>query len=615
MNARAIRPQLLAWCLAALLPASAEAAPPYTAHLAHDVSFDPATAALSGTSTMSITPEGAPLDVLWVLVDAGLAFTRVEPSVPARDASFLYDHWRALRVTFDPPLPAGTQAVVTLDYQGTLQCPEVNGRAYCDAVPGQVARLVQSSFAPLAYAATGGLAPTTQELTFRVPDGVEVIASAQRTSQAVEAGQSVTRWSRTGPVKAMLDVLVGMVESFSVDAAGVQVSFHHAPGDAAWDGRMEGWPARIVPFVEALGGRELPYGQVRMVKLAPYHRETGYTTDAMILLSEWHGSHLDSLFEEEWAHEFAHLFFGVVMSPEDAAQQWVTTEGVVVLAEWDYAFQHFHADQDREAYLARRSREAELFLRYVVPTAGFPPLVGADPAAGTAHWAWAYARAPATLDALRALVGDGAYQAALISFLDACAYETCDIGDFQQHLEAASGRDLDPFFQQWIYETHYPRLRVGFSQAPAAGGWEVEVRLSQQEASGTSEVELWLEPAEPGGATERRTVTLAGLEQTYRFPLPAPVRAVRPNPRQDALLWSGSAQDGDVDFDGALDGVDLVRCAWLHGRRVSADFQPGRDSLANLDLDFDPRCDVVEDGTIGDADLAQLESAFGSGVR
>jgi len=99
----------------------------------------------------------------------------------------------------------------------------------------------------------------------------------------------------------------------------------------------------------------------------------------------------------------------------------------------------------------------------------------------------------------------------------------------------------------------------------------------------------------------------------FDFTLPGRVRAVRPNPRHDSIVWSRSAQDGDVDFTMEVDGLDLIRCARLDGR--SALTAPlSEASFGDVDIEFDPRCDFDDDGSIGQADLDVVVASFGAGV-
>ena len=89
------------------------------------------------------------------------------------------------------------------------------------------------------------------------------------------------------------------------------------------------------------------------------------------------------------------------------------------------------------------------------------------------------------------------------------------------------------------------------------------------------------------------------------------VRAVRPNPRHDAIVWSRSTQLGDPTMSATVDGRDLIRCARLEGAQALVD---NPESVYDVNIDFDPRCDFDDDGDIDATDLDTIIAAFGEGV-
>jgi hypothetical protein len=241
-----------------------------------------------------------------------------------------------------------------------------------------------------------------------------------------------------------------------------------------------------------------------------------------------------------------------------------------------------------------------------------PPLVVTSAASlprdGLADWAWAYAKAPAALDHLRVVIGDEAYSTGLKSFVAACAARPCEVSDLEREMRAAGGAEATAFFARSVYDDTFPALTVSFER----GERQTSVTLSQRTSTPLF-VELWLELDD--GTRRRERVKLSGSRETFRFETPVAVRAVRPNPRLDPLFWSRSAQAGDVNFDGRVDGLDVLDCAGSVGKRVDATFRPGTESLTGLDLTFDPRCDLLDDGSLEVDDLEALVARFGEETR
>jgi hypothetical protein len=149
-------------------------------------------------------------------------------------------------------------------------------------------------------------------------------------------------------------------------------------------------PANVLVVFDQSNSMNLPFQGGRLSKPAmgvsaastaspstsarsPTLGDDGYNTQNMILLSDMHAGWGDVLFEEAWAHELAHLFWGETVTPHDAPRTGVSSEGMAVLLQHDYGVAKHHAGEDRDLVLARRNREAELLSRYVV--SALPPLV------------------------------------------------------------------------------------------------------------------------------------------------------------------------------------------------------------------------------------------------
>jgi hypothetical protein len=579
--------------------------------MSSDTTLDPATGAVAATVELEVMAADAPLSVFYVLLDPGLSATGATAAgmtVAVTQSPYLT--WNALSVQLQPALAAGSRATVQLSYAGTLRCPGTTSAA-CDLARTAPGRFIAGSAFPYPVRTDGRAVAMPWELTLRLPPGQVAAVSAEQVSSQVEAGRSVTRWrmNRTAPFG--ITVFAGQLVAVPLSSGPVGVTHYHSPGDSAWAPRMALWPQRIVPFLESSTGRPFPFSQVSWVKLSNAHRELGYTTTALICLSDWHGSFDDALVEEEWAHEMAHTYFGISSWQPDHSR--LITEGATVLTALDYRAERARPP-DRELFLAHRLKEAELMLRYVRPGSAVPPLLvsaaDAVPTEGLAIWAWAYSKAPAALDHLRVVMGDDAYARGMTAFLTACDGRACSVADFERELSAVGGAKVNAFFASSIYADTFPELSVGFS-APAAR-MPVQVTLEQQ-TSRPIVVELWLTLAD--GTRQRERVELSGRSQSFTFSTPSAVRSVRPNPRQDPLFWSRSAVQGDVDFDGRVDGLDVLACAALEGKKVEASFRPGQESLTGVDLDFDPRCDLAFDGSLEPGDLDALIARLGQGVR
>jgi hypothetical protein len=364
---------------------------------------------------------------------------------------------------------------------------------------------------------------------------------------------------------------------------------------------------KILPFLDDQSGQKLPYPELHVFKLPKGWLNVfrGTAGHGLTLLSEDYAAGSIGYFEETLAHENAHQWWGVLVSPTDVPTTRWLVEGLATFSQIDYAALVQNASVPREEYLARRYREHWMLVRYQ-GDAELPLVLGSQaqtPTDSIQNTLWAYIRSSAFLEYLRVVVGDQTFAQLLGTWAKTCAKALCDSADFLALLEQASGEDFDPVFAALVYAGRAVTPRVGFSQSAGM------LSVTAANTNGlvlplTLQIEL-----EDGTETEARV--RFDSTQTVQLAQPLPVRRVRPNPRQDGMIWSHSAVDGDVDFDGEVDGLDLIHCAFRLGK-LAEPSQPGGEGIWSSDLDFDPRCDADGNGTIGDADLAAVVGAFGT---
>jgi len=81
------------------------------------------------------------------------------------------------------------------------------------------------------------------------------------------------------------------------------------------------------------------------------------------------------------------------------------------------------------------------------------------------HGGLSYAKASWVLHMLRHVVGDSVFFAGLQEYGDRYRFKSAVTEQFQTVMEEISGKDLDAFFQRWIYDELYPIYEVVYSQS------------------------------------------------------------------------------------------------------------------------------------------------------
>lgn len=596
----------------ALPLAFATSAPPYksTKITAIDtkIGLNPLTGELTGQASLGISAI-AQVGLVWVLLDGGLTVTAATaPGKSVAVDSQSVSGYTYATLTITPPLAPGESVSVAFDYSGKLQCGGQNCK----------------TGAPLAYLAEGSAMPSvvdqdqigglnawgaSRTLEVRVPKGMDVVASGDQVSATEVGTESVTVWKIPGYHSYGGNVVM-IGELLATPVSGV------APSTAVWAvgeaqafvPQMADWMKKILPFVDAQAGKPLPYAALKVFKLPLgwldiFRGTAGY---GLTLLSEDYGASSASYFEETLAHENVHQWWGVLVSPTDALYTRWLVEGLATQAQIEYAAEHQANGLEREEYLARRYREHWMLVRYL----GDPslPLVVKSPSqipeAPIPNTLWAYIRSSAFLEHLRVLFGDAVYAKTLKQWAAQCAQVNCDSADFLNIAEQTSGKKLTELFAQHVYEGTAVEPRLSFEQGAGS-----KAKVTAQGIEGLS-VPLELFVTLENGKLEKRQVTFQG-SSPVELDITEPVRSVRPNPRHDGFVWSRSAVTGDLDFDNQVDGFDVIHCAWRLGKTTEPS-QVGGEGIWSSDLDFDPRCDADGDGTIGEADLKEVTSRFGT---
>jgi hypothetical protein len=110
------------------------------------------------------------------------------------------------------------------------------------------------------------------------------------------------------------------------------------------------------------------------------------------------------------------------------------------------------------------------------------------------------------LHMLRNLMGDQAFFAGARTFLETHRYRKAGTEDLREAFEAASGLELAPYFQRWIYETGLPSVSWTSTTATTGSGYSTKVDLRPRNFPGPLPLTISVTTA---SGTETRSVTLA----------------------------------------------------------------------------------------------------------
>jgi len=222
--------------------------------------------------------------------------------------------------------------------------------------------------------------------------------------------------------------------------------------------------------------------------------------------------------EDLISHELAHQWWGDMITCADFHHIWLN-EG---FATWC------------EAYWRERTIGTELYRTYMQGAAylghGTIYVEDTNDFWGIFDVDLSYNKASWVVHMLRGVLGDTDFFAGLAAYRDQYAYSSATTEQFRDVMEAVSGRDLDAFFQQWIYGDYHPVYYYDWETTAHDDGLVLNLAVTQaQVGAGPFAMPLPVRVTTVAGVVDTVVWNDAAL-QSYRIAMPGAVTAVALDP-------------------------------------------------------------------------------------
>lgn len=350
------------------------------------------------------------------------------------------------------------------------------------------------------------------------------------------AGLKTYHWRQDVPHSAYLIMLaVGEFVEIADRHGDLPVLYYVHPGREADARRAFGNTPRMIDFFERRIGIRYPYAKYAQVAVSDFifggMENISATTQTADTLHDAR-AHLDFSSDPLVAHELAHQWWGDLVTCRDWAHAWLN-EGFATYFEALWCEENLGADefawnlkQDRESYLAEdsnRYRRPIVCNRYQAPIELFDRHL--------------YEKGSLVLHMLRCLVGDRLFFKALNLYGTRHRAQNVITQDLQKAFEDATGRNLDFFFDQWVYKEGHPELEVSSHYDKQTALATITVKQTQRVDERTPLFRLNATVAlmDREGQEVRHQIEISAAEQTFSFPFPAAPKAVRFDPAADLL--------------------------------------------------------------------------------
>lgn len=368
----------------------------------------------------------------------------------------------------------------------------------------------------------------THELIVTVAEGDRVLSNGRLLGVTKDeaAGTSTWHWSQELPHSTyLMMVAIGPFVVIQDSLGDLPVSYWVYPEDEEDARRIFEKTPRMIGFYSDLFDHPYPWAKYDQVT-TPHVGGGAEATSATILGDGViHDRRAEQDFSRERviAHEVAHQWWGNLITLREWSHAWLN-ESFGTYS--DYLWTRHEKGEDEGAWdlLGKKNqylREADtryqrpiVFPRYHRPHDNFD-----------SH---TYPKGAVILHQLRYLLGDEPFFRTLSAFLHEHAFEPVDTHDFMRTVKEVTGRNMDWFFEQFVFRPGHPVFEVSSEWDSEAG----EVRLSVvQVQSRDHGVPLYRIPVRIGIVTPSgnrvEEVWVTGEETTFVFPSPEEPLLVR----------------------------------------------------------------------------------------
>ncbi len=372
------------------------------------------------------------------------------------------------------PLPAGARTF-EIRYGGVIDFPLTQvGEEYARGQKETVGSIrpegVYLDGGSRWYPAIPGEGRVTFDLTVVLPPGWGAVSQGDRLERVVETdGSTVTRWVCDEPQDGIW-LVAGQYHEYSETFGKVEaMAFFRQPEDALAKKYLASTGEYITMYEKLVG--PYPYGKFALVE---NFWETGYGMPSFTLLGP-RVIRFPFIIESSYPHEILHNWWGNSVYIDYESGNW--GEGLT-------AYLSDHLLKEQKGLGAQHRQESlQKYADYVLSGRDIP-LTAFRSRHGSVSEAVGYGKTMMLFHMLRLELGDQLFRKGLQRFYADNLYKTAGFGDVQAAFEVVSERDLEWFFNQWVFKTGAPVLKLERSISKQLGGdrFSLSLTLKQVQA-------------------------------------------------------------------------------------------------------------------------------------
>ncbi|MCI0331442.1 MAG: HEAT repeat domain-containing protein [candidate division Zixibacteria bacterium] len=436
-------------------------------HVRLEISFDEAERSLSGKVTHTFTPI-LPEQRFLFLDAVGLKIEKV--SDPAGNSLAFEQLDEKLKIDLGLPFkPFADTFVITIEYGG-----QPKAGLYFVQPDSKYPRKRRQIWTQGETEDTRLWIPiydypndrATSEVIVIVPEKYLAVSNGELVSDTRTGGKRVFHWREGVPhVTYLISLVAGEYEMYS-DTATLSVEgkiktvpllFYHPPGEEEKSVRSFGKTGKMMRFFSEKIGVFYPYEKYSQATIDEFMwggmENISATTQTERTLHD-RRAHQDFKSEGLVAHELAHQWWGDLLTCRDWSHVWLN-EGFATY--FDALFQEYDLGSDQMPVEMREGRDYYMsedrhYRRPIVTQYYSDPLDVFD-----SH---TYPKGGWVLHMLRNYLGEELWWKGINHYCKKHYAGSVVTADFEKAMEEATGKNLDWFFQQWVYKAGYPEFKI-----------------------------------------------------------------------------------------------------------------------------------------------------------
>ncbi|MDB4582569.1 M1 family metallopeptidase [Draconibacterium sp.] len=366
----------------------------------------------------------------------------------------------------------------------------------------------------------------TLEFLVYAPEHYEVISNGYLFEKKQLANHvEFSHWKEDVPLSTKL-MVIGVADF----AVGNKKAYRHIPV-SSWvfpQNREKGFEnykygtEALKYFSELIG----PYSYEKLAHVQSKTRYGGMENAGCIFYSEGTG-YLNRNFEGLFAHETAHQWFGNSVTEQNWHHIWLS-EGFATYLTHVYQ-QTFHGEQSfREGLKKDRQRVIRYAKQKMIPIidttiTDYTRLLNAN----------SYQKASWFLHMLHADLGDDLFFKGLRKYYADFQDSTALTKDFQNEMELVTGKELDLFFSQWLWQPGHPVLDLQWKQKSKK---KITIKVNQMQSDYLFVFPLDIEIHYKNGTYEVLSIQVDQRKTNISIPVENKIEQIEPDPEVKLLF-------------------------------------------------------------------------------